>query len=290
MYRGYIKSWRKVLDSDMYRDLTASQRDVFWAVLHLAGHKENQWIWNGESFVTSPGQFVTSLSSIRDRCAKDTSTQNVRLALIKLEKWQFLTNKSTKSGRLISIINWGIYQQDELPINKDANKESTKNQQRINKESTTNKNDKNDKNDKNEEYHTVYGCPDTSGPGPIEEQENRGCPHNKIIALYHEKLTVLPKVKVWSDKNKSALRMRWKEDKERQSLEWWSEFFLYVSLSDFLTGKTKATFVPDLQWLITKGNFEKILNGRYENRGGSVRQKKHSGIEAWLKTKQQQGG
>ena len=68
----------------------------------------------------------------------------------KFVKWGFLTNESTKTGRLITIINWEAYQGNGNNINKDDNKELTKHQQRANKELTTNKNVKNDKNDKND--------------------------------------------------------------------------------------------------------------------------------------------
>jgi hypothetical protein len=141
MYRGYIKSWRKVLSSNMYQSLTASQRDVFWTVLHLANHEDNEWEWQGTIYKCKPGQFISSLSSISKLCAADTTTQNIRTALDKLKKWQFLTNLSTKSGRLITIVNWSTYQDEK----EEPNKKLTKNQQRANKELTTNKNVKNDK-------------------------------------------------------------------------------------------------------------------------------------------------
>ncbi|MBW2610688.1 MAG: hypothetical protein JRC68_10155, partial [Deltaproteobacteria bacterium] len=147
MYQGYIKTWRKVLASDMYRALTASQRDVFWSCLLLANHHVKEWEWQSELFKCVPGQFITSLANLKALCAPDTSIQNIRTSLVKLEKWQFLTNKSTKTGRLITIINWGHYQGDENKLTK----QSTKNQQSSNKALTTNKNDKNVKKEKNKE-------------------------------------------------------------------------------------------------------------------------------------------
>lgn len=149
---GWVKLYRKTQKSDMYKNLNSVQRDVMINCLMLANHKSNKWEWNGEIFEAEPGQFITSLSSLKEVCAKDVSIQNIRTALSKLEKWDFLTNKSTKTGRLITIVNWGKYQGLDCEVNKDTNKEVTKNQQSTNKELTTNKNDKeclkNDKNDK----------------------------------------------------------------------------------------------------------------------------------------------
>jgi DNA replication protein DnaD len=145
---GWVKLYRKTQKSDMYKNLNSVQRDVMINCLMLANHKENKWEWNGEIFEAEPGQFITSLSSLKEVCAKDVSIQNIRTALKKLERWDFLTNKSTKTGRLITIVNWGKYQGLDCEVNKDNNKEVTKNQQSTNKELTTNKNDKNVKNEK----------------------------------------------------------------------------------------------------------------------------------------------
>ena len=110
MHRGYIKVWRKTLESDMYKSLTSTQRDVFLALLLLANHKPKTWEWKGNLFACNPGQFITSLDSIKRLCAKNVTIQNIRTVMDKFVKWGFLTNESTKTGRLITIINWEAYQ------------------------------------------------------------------------------------------------------------------------------------------------------------------------------------
>lgn len=152
MNNGWIKLHRKILSSDMYQSLNSKQRDILITLLLMANHKEKQWEYKGKIYTADPGQMVTSLESIKKNCAKDVTIQNIRTTLKKLETWGFLTNQSTKTGRLITIVNWRLYQDAEAETNKDDNKELTKNQQRANKELTTNKNDKrmikNDKEDK----------------------------------------------------------------------------------------------------------------------------------------------
>jgi hypothetical protein len=147
---GWIKLYRKTQNSDMYKNLNSVQRDVMINCLLLANHETSKWDWQGEIFECEPGQFITSLSNLKEVCAKDVSTQNIRTALKKLKKWNFLTNKSTKRGRLITIVNWEKYQAADTETNKATNKEVTKNQQSTNKALTTNKNYKNYKNLKNE--------------------------------------------------------------------------------------------------------------------------------------------
>lgn len=147
---GWIKLHRKLLISDMYQDLNAVQRDVLLQCLLAANHKPKKWEWQGKIFECKAGQFITSLDSLIKLCSKGTTIRNVRTALLKLEKWEFLTNESTKTGRLITVINWGTYQDCEEGTDKAIDKEPTKNRQSSDKEPTTNKKDKKDKNVKKE--------------------------------------------------------------------------------------------------------------------------------------------
>jgi len=116
----------------------------------LANHDQSEWEWMGTKFKVNSGQFITSLESIKSYCGKGVTIQNIRSALARFEKLEFLTNKSTKTGRIITICNWDSYQITKEEHNIEANKEVTKTQQRGNKEVTSNKNDKKEKKDKNE--------------------------------------------------------------------------------------------------------------------------------------------
>jgi len=148
---GWVKLWRKLLDSDMYAELNSKQRDVMIQCLLLANHKEKEWEWNGEIQKCEPGQFKTSLDSLRKHCSNDVSIRNIRTTLLKLEKWGFLTNKSTKTGRIITVCNWLIHQNKDDITDKDIDKQLTKSRQTADKQLTTNKNVKNVKNDKKKE-------------------------------------------------------------------------------------------------------------------------------------------
>lgn len=96
------------------------------------------------------------------------------------------------------------------------------------------------------------------------------CPHQEIIAAYHEILPSLARVREWTPERQSFLRKRWTEKEDRQSLDWWRDFFLYVGKSDFLMGRRETktgAFECDLEWLVRPQNFVRVLEGRYENRG-----------------------
>jgi len=107
-----------------------------------------------------------------------------------------------------------------------------------------------------------------SNETPVSGQTGKDpCPHFEIIKIFHETLPTLPKVKSWGDQARKNLRTRWREDKDRQNVEWWSGFFEYISKSDFLMGK-KTSFQATLLWIVGPKNFEKIISGIYENRCG----------------------
>lgn len=150
MTEGWFKLHRELMKKPIWLESTPEQKVILITLLSMANHRGKEWEWKGSSYKAEPGQFVTSLESIKDKCGKGISLQNVRTALKRFEKYEFLTNESTKQNRLITIVNWGIYQAREDESNKETNSELTDTSQTPNSHLTTNKNVKNDKNVKNE--------------------------------------------------------------------------------------------------------------------------------------------
>lgn len=148
--QGWIKLHRKLREKAIWKLSTPEQKVVLVTTLLLANHSANQWEFEGKQFECQPGQFVTSLNSLAEACGKGVSVQNVRSALNRFEKYGFLTNKSTSTGRLITIVNWEKYQARKDEPNKPTTDESTDTSQSGSKEVTPNKNDMNDMNDMNE--------------------------------------------------------------------------------------------------------------------------------------------
>ena len=149
MMEGWIGLHRKIQESSLYGSLSSKQRDVMIQCLLMANHHKKEWEWEGKPYECQRGQFITSLDSITRNCSNDVKVQSVRTALLKLERWGFLTNESTKTGRLITICKWETYQSKEGLTNKANNKRLTKSQQSSNKALTPNKNGKNEKNGEN---------------------------------------------------------------------------------------------------------------------------------------------
>ena len=118
-----------------------------------------------------------------------------------------------------------------------------------------------------DECNNPNGLFDASDAGDGHES----CPHKKIIALYHEVLPMCPRIKDWTPSRAVQLRARWNEDKKRQTLDWWREFFGYVGTCPFLVGhgSGKEPFFADLEWLVKARNFVKVREGKYEARGAA---------------------
>lgn len=99
------------------------------------------------------------------------------------------------------------------------------------------------------------------------------CPHDDILALYHELLPANPRMKTWTGSRQANLRTRWREDAKRQSLDYWRRFFTHVAASPFLTGQVTGqggrVFLPGLDWLVKPDNFAKVIENRYHDRSAA---------------------
>lgn len=137
---GWIKLYRELLEKPIWFESTPEQKTILITLLLMANHDGRQWEWQGQQYYAGPGQFVTSLSKIAEKAGPGISIKNVRTALARFEKYNFLANQSTKRNRLITINNWAFYQDKDAHGGKDDGKDLAKNGQRDGKDLATNKN------------------------------------------------------------------------------------------------------------------------------------------------------
>lgn len=139
---GWIKLYRRLTDDPVWALSTPEQKTVLITLLLMANHQANEWEWKGQKFEIQPGQLVTSIDSIRQKSGKGISVKNVRTSLKRFENLGFLANESAKTGRLITIANWGKYQCSD----EEVAKQPADDRQRGGRQVAPNKNVKNDKN------------------------------------------------------------------------------------------------------------------------------------------------
>ena len=109
MQRGYIKVWRKTIDSGWLQNHKLCS---FWLwCLLKASHKEYDLIVGCQKVHLMPGDFVFGLNKASEELAM--SIRSIRTILAFLKTSQNLTIKTTNKFSVISIVNWDIYQQTE---------------------------------------------------------------------------------------------------------------------------------------------------------------------------------
>lgn len=144
---GYIKLYRKVMDSPVWDDPNYLKLWMF--CLMKATHKEREVLIGNQVITLEPGQFITGRKSLAEDLNKGMKPKFRQSEiswwryLNNLEKQEMLNIKKTNKYSVVTITKWGDYQINEQQMNN----KRTSNEQQMN----TNKNVKNDKNVKKEE-------------------------------------------------------------------------------------------------------------------------------------------
>lgn len=149
MDRGFVKLWRKLLDSEVFAN--EGLLKVWVYCMCKSNHKKRFVPFKtGRSVDTievKPGQFIYGRNKAAEHLHMSPSTVYKRMK--KLVDLGCCNIKSNTHYSIITICNWDTYQGSEIP--KEQAKEQPSNRQVTGKEqaSNTNKNEENDKNVKN---------------------------------------------------------------------------------------------------------------------------------------------
>lgn len=108
MERGYVKLWRKTLDSGLLMNPTAWQ--MFGYLLLKATRTKRKMIFFGQAVELNPGDYITSRKNLSEELG--LSERNVRTALSLLEKLEIVTIKATNKFTVVSFVKWATYQED----------------------------------------------------------------------------------------------------------------------------------------------------------------------------------
>ena len=161
MDSGWIKLHRSLLKWEWHDDPNTF---CLWVhLLLMANHDEQKW----HGMVIPRGSLLTG----RKKLAEETglTEQSVRTSLIKLEKSQNLTNKSTNKFTLITICNYDTYQ--DTPTDYQPTNQPTTNQQLTNNQPTTNQQLTTNKNIKNVRIEESKNNISSSSPARAREEE-----------------------------------------------------------------------------------------------------------------------
>lgn len=266
MHRGFTKRWRKRWDSDYHHDhLLFVMMEYF---IDFAAWKDTKIYKKGVGMVEiNRGECVYTIRELAHTL--HTTPRKIRSRMNTLQTIGFLTQQTTQHHTVASIVKYDTYNPIDNINDTQDDKQAT--HQRHTSDTLLLKNKEGKKVRIKEEQIQVTNV--TSSPPSGGNGHPPPCPHQKIISVYNEICSPhgLPTIKAWDTQAQKWLQARWREDEDRQVVEWWSEFFKErVVTSSFLTGKKKDWFA-DLRWIVKPSNFSKIMNGNYVDRGNNVK-------------------
>lgn len=241
--QGFVKLYRRLLDKPIWLQSTPQQKAVLVAILLMANFKEQEWYWQGEKYICRPGQFVSSLEGIAKRCGRGISARNVRTALEKFQTLGFLTSEASNQGRLISIVNWSLFQQDEkITVKRTVRYQSNDCQAPV-KDQSPNKKER------------------------MQEGKNVRTinPYEDIIHEFNTTCLALPTVQTLTKARRKLIAARWQQMNEDMNAV--QQFFRRVDHSDFLCGRINS-FTASFDWIMAEKNYVKIIEGNYDNKEG----------------------
>ena len=134
----YVKLFRKIINWRWFTDVNTCH--LFIVCVLKANWKAGYW--KGQPY--DRGQFYTSLESLSE--ISGLSVQEVRTSLKKLKSTNDLTEISTNKNRLITVVNYDLYQSKQQGFQQTSNKQATNEQQTSNNSIRIYKNNKNNKN------------------------------------------------------------------------------------------------------------------------------------------------
>ncbi len=139
---GWIKLHRKLLDNPIATK--DSDYLAVWIYLLLnSTHKKTNALFRGKRIILQEGELITGIISISKKLK--VNKDKIQRILKSFENDKQINQQTSNKNRLISIINWNNYQDND----KQFDKQVINNCETTDKQVITNKNDKNIKNDKN---------------------------------------------------------------------------------------------------------------------------------------------
>ncbi|MEK4132018.1 hypothetical protein NYE67_20600 [Solibacillus sp. FSL W8-0474] len=149
--QGWIKDFRQELDSDIWAMPPIYHR-VWQYIKYMANHNDNTIpMRDGSKLEIKRGQHLTSVRTIAGKVGwyergiyKEPNPKTIQSVLDWLEQSNMIyTDKSNRKYTLITVVNWDIYQGDDIVKVTESNSgEVTKKKQ----SADINKNEKNEKN------------------------------------------------------------------------------------------------------------------------------------------------
>lgn len=193
----------------------------------------------------------------------DFEENTVQLALNALEQLNMIV---TNSG-FFSIAGWDEYQNvdgmDKIREQNRLRKQRQREKQKLLPEVSR------DSHGTVTESHATEIEEDIEIESDIDNKETHKetVPCQAVVNLYHSICISFPSVRSLSEARKKTIKARLKT----YTLDDFKEVFTKAEASDFLKGSNNRNWSANFDWLIKDANMAKVLDGNYDNKGGSGR-------------------
>ena len=279
MERGYLRVWRKIEDSQSY-NRSALHRAILLTIFVKANWKSGFFCGRN----VAPGQLATSVKGLSEELREPRTT--VMRALRDIEKDGVIKVENVgNKWTMITLVNWSIYQAVEEKSGQPVVNQWLTSGQPVD----TIKEGKKERIEESSLREVVGATAPTSDQQaegleqvedhqPAQKPTAPPCPHQQIVAAYHELLPELPCMKVWNGTRQQHLAARWRErwksksySTQAEGLAYFRKLFEYIGrecdwLMGRIPGRNGKPFLATLEWIVTPGNFAKIIEGNYARR------------------------
>lgn len=248
--QGWVKIHRDLLDNELWSDKPFTKGQAWVDLLLLANHKDKNVLIGSHTEMVERGSFITSELKLMERWG--WGRKKVKLFLNFLESQKMIERNANNKRTAITIVNYGFYQDCDLPKEQQKNSKRTAKEQQRDSTGTAKEHKQERKNERMKEYIDTDVSIKQHSIQSIIDAWNQLEPYG-IKMIY--------RINPGSKRCTSliALLEQFGEEKVIQAVD-------KVKQSDFLQGKTDARFSLNFDWFINPNNFAKILDGKYDEK------------------------
>lgn len=243
---GWIKLHRSIVDHPLWLSEPFTWGQAWTDMLLNANFAAGSFYVRKQEVKLERGQLAWSELTMADRWK--WSRGKVRRFLTELEKQGMITQHKTHLTSVVTICNYGDFQDGE-----DSKQKPPRNENIVCIES--------DCGDSQSEPDGEQ-APASDKPVKSEKSGIPKCPHQEIIQAYND---ILPELKAvlpnrWEGSTRAKdLAARWREDERCRSLAFWQRFFTKLRDYPFYMGENDRGWQADLGWLVKRKNFDNML-------------------------------
>lgn len=107
---GFFTINRELFDHPLWQTSTPEQKVILVVIIGMMNHTPKKWIWKGEEIEVDRGQRITTVAEIKRACGCGVSEKQIRTAIKKFEKFDFLADQVSHDGHLITVENYSKWQ------------------------------------------------------------------------------------------------------------------------------------------------------------------------------------